>query len=146
MNGDDVEPVAEILAKASCRDLARQVTRGGRHQPHLHLRRLHAPDALELALLDGAQELDLHLQRDLADLVEEERPAVRELEASRLRLHGAGEGPLLEPEQLGLDELARNGSTVDLDERPVAARGRLVSAVATSSFPVPLSPWMSTVE
>ena len=38
-------------------------------------------DALELALLEHAQQLGLQLERDLADLVEEERAAVGELEA-----------------------------------------------------------------
>ena len=38
------------------------------------------PDALELALLQEAQQLDLDGRRDLADLVEEERPVVGLLE------------------------------------------------------------------
>ena len=43
-----------------------------------------AADALELALLQHAQQLDLHRQRDLADLVEEQRAAVGLLEAALL--------------------------------------------------------------
>ena len=40
-----------------------------------------AADALELALLQHAQQLRLRLERQLADLVEEQRAAVGELEA-----------------------------------------------------------------
>ncbi len=84
------------------------------------------PDALELALLQRAQELHLHLDRDLADLVEEERAAVGELEAPRLARHGAGERAALVAEELALDELLRDGRAVDLDERLVLAARVLV--------------------
>ena len=40
------------------------------------------PDALELALLQHPQQRDLRLRRQLADLVEEERAAVGQLEAA----------------------------------------------------------------
>ena len=62
-----------------------QVAVRGGDEPHVDADRLDAADALELALLQRAQELHLHLDRDLADLVEEERAAVGELEAARLR-------------------------------------------------------------
>ena len=58
-------------------------------------------------LLEHAQELDLHLGRELADLVEEDRPAVRELEAADAPGDGAAEGALLVPEELGLDQIGR---------------------------------------
>src|SRR5262249_8921395 len=68
------------------------------------------------------QELDLHLGRQLADLVQEDRAAVRELEATRPALGGTREGAALVTEELALDEPARQRRTVDLDERPAAAR------------------------
>ena len=43
-----------------------------------------AADALELALLEHAQELHLGHRRELADLVEEQRAAVGQLEAAFL--------------------------------------------------------------
>ena len=42
--------------------------------------------------------------RQLADLVEEDRPAVGELEAPLAPLQGPGEGAPLVAEQLGLDQ------------------------------------------
>ena len=39
-----------------------------------------AADALELPLLEHPQQRELHLRRQLADLVEEDRPAVGQLE------------------------------------------------------------------
>ena len=54
---------------------------------------------------------------DVADLVEQKRPAVGELEAALLALFGAGEGALLVAEELGFDERVRQRAATDLDER-----------------------------
>src|SRR5262249_12934714 len=78
-------------------------------------------DRLDLALLDDAQELRLHVGADLADLVEEERAPVRALEAARARCDGAGERALLVPEELALDDALRERPHVDGDERPANA-------------------------
>src|SRR5258708_20954605 len=96
-----VEPVEEVLAEPAGGDLAGQVARGGGDEAHLDPRGLHAADALELALLDGAQGLDLQLQRDLADLAEEERAAVGQPQAPGLRPLPAGGVTLAEAAELG---------------------------------------------
>ena len=90
------------------------------------LMRLGAADPLELALLQHAQQLGLERRRDLADLVEEQRAAVGQLEAALAGVDGAGEGALLVAEQLGLQQRLRQRRAVDLDERPVRARRQLV--------------------
>src|SRR5690606_20805372 len=77
---DDVQAVVQVLAEVPALDLLLEIAVRRRDQPDVYLERLDATDPLELALLDRAQELDLHLDRDLADLVEEQRAAVRELE------------------------------------------------------------------
>jgi hypothetical protein len=56
---------------------------GGGHHAHVDRDRLRAAEAGDLALLERAQELDLRGRRDLADLVEEQRARVGELEAAR---------------------------------------------------------------
>ena len=66
------------------RDELLEVAVGRRDEANVDADRLDAADALELALLQRAQELHLHLDGDLADLVEEERAAVGELEAPGL--------------------------------------------------------------
>jgi hypothetical protein len=48
-----------------------------------------------LLLLEDAKELDLEGRRQLADLVEKERPAVRLLEEAALRADRVGEGTLV---------------------------------------------------
>ena len=101
---EDGQPVVEILAEPPARHHLAQIAVGRGDDAHVDAHGLAAADPLELALLQHAQELDLRLGRQLADLVEEQRPAVRQLEPPLAPLHGAGEGPLLVTEQLALDE------------------------------------------
>src|SRR5690606_17914791 len=70
---DHVEPVVEVLAEAALPDLLQQIAVGRRDQPYVDLDGLDAAHPLELLLLDRAEQLHLHVDRDLADLVEEER-------------------------------------------------------------------------
>ncbi len=117
-----VEAIEQIFSEGARRDELLQLAVRGRDEPHVDADGLDAADPLELALLEGAQELHLHLDGDLADLVEEERAAGGELEPARLGRDRAGEGAALVAEQLTLDQLLRDGRAVHLDERLAAAR------------------------
>src|SRR5207344_1135249 len=61
-----------------------------------------------------SQHFGLGLGAHVADFVEEDRPAVGLLELPHLLLGGAGERAFLVAEQLGLDQIFRNGGAVDL--------------------------------
>jgi hypothetical protein len=82
--------------------------------------------ALELVLLEHAQELRLRFERQLAHLVEQERATVGELEAAAALLRRASERALLVAEELALDQLARQGGAIDFHQRPLAARAAIV--------------------
>ena len=82
-----------------------------------------AADTLEGLVLEHAEQLGLERGPDVADLVEEHRPAVRDLELAALLLVGPGERALLVAEQLGLEKLLGQGHAVDHDERLVSAVG-----------------------
>src|SRR5206468_9847000 len=97
--------------------------------------RLRTADPLELLLLQDAQQLRLELERDLADLVEEQRAAVGHLEAADLLGDGAGEGAPLVPEELALEQTRRNGGAVELHERAVAAVASVVDAPREQLLP-----------
>ena len=56
-------------------------------------------------------------QRHVADFVHEERAAVGLLELAFALFDGRGEGSALVAEEFALDQLRRDGRTVDLDER-----------------------------
>ena len=119
---DHVQPVIQIFAEPAFRHLLRQVAIRRRDHPHVDANRLRAAHALELVLLQKPQQLDLARRRDLADLVEEQRSAIRQLKPPVLAHHRARERPLLVPEQLALEQRLRERRTMQLDERPGRAR------------------------
>ena len=95
----------------------------------LTLHGLGAAEALELALLQHAQQLHLRAEVDVADLVEEERAALGHLEAPLLAGVGAGERALLVAEQLRLDQRVGQRRAAHLDERLLRAQRVVVDGV-----------------
>ena len=83
VDGHHRQPVVEILAEAPGLDLRLQVAVGGGDEAHVDPGGLDAAHPLELALLERAQQLHLHLDRDLADLVEEQRARRRPARSGR---------------------------------------------------------------
>ena len=77
---EDRDPVPEVLAEAALGDHRVQVAMRGGDDAHVDVERLAAADALEAAVLQDAQQPHLRRQRQLADLVEEQRAAVGALE------------------------------------------------------------------
>ena len=101
----DVEAVVEVQAEEAVPDGGPEVAVGRGDEADVGLDRPRPADALEGLVLEDAQELRLERGADVADLVEEHRPAVGDLELPALLLVRAREGALLVAEQLGLEEL-----------------------------------------
>ena len=123
---DHVEPVEQVTPEVAARHLDRQVAVRRRDQPHVHRQLALAAEPHDRALLQGAQQLGLHQQRQLADLVEKDRAAVGLLEPAGARGVGAGEGAAVVAEEFGFEQRLGDGGAVDLDERRVAAAAREV--------------------
>ena len=80
-------------------------------------RMLLAPaDPLDDLLLEVPQELHLERQRQLPDLVEEQRPLVGRLDAPLALDVGPREGALLVAEEFALQQRLRDGPAVDRHE------------------------------
>ena len=62
----------------------------------------------------------MQLEGNLADFVEEERPAVGHLEPPQPLANRACEGAPLVTEKLALEKIRRDRSTIQLDERSLA--------------------------
>ena len=125
-DGDDVEPIEQILSKPFLLDHLREILIGRGDDTNIDTDRPRRAEPLELAFLKHAQDLRLGHRGEVADLVEEQRAGVGQLEAPFLAAGGAGEGALLVAEQLGLQEILGQGGAVDGDERAVLARRALV--------------------
>jgi hypothetical protein len=134
-DGEDVQPVEEVLAKGAGPDrLVEVAVRRGDH-PDVHAPWLCRAHGHEGPVLEEAQELHLRGRRDLADLVEEERPAVGGGEVAGLPLRRPGEGAPLVAEQLGLEERLRERRAVDLDERARGAPALVVDGSCELALP-----------
>ena len=90
---DHLEPIVQVLAKSAARNSVGQLAVGGGQHAHVDPAALVLAHAADLALLQRAQQLDLHAGRDLAHFVEQQRAAVGRLEQARSVLRRARERP-----------------------------------------------------
>ena len=125
--GDALDPVVEIGTESpGAHLLVQRAKRGAKHADvGLVLRR--SADAHEPSVLEEAQQLGLHRDGHLADLVEEQRAALCGLDLPSHALRRAREGSALVAKELALEEGVGDRGTVDWDERPRPSSGRLVS-------------------
>ena len=113
----DGEPIVEVLAKAAGAGLLHEIAVGAGDDAHVDALHLSCPDWLDLALLQRAQQLRLHRQGKLADLVEHERAPVSLREESTACLRRARERAAHVAEQLRLCQISRNGGAVEAHQR-----------------------------
>ena len=140
-----LEPVVEVLAEEARRHAALEVLVGGADEADVHPEGAGVADPPNLAVLEGAQQLRLERERQLGDLVEEERAAMRRLEQPLLLGGRAGEGAADVAEQLRLEEARRERRARSPPRRTSrGAARRAWSARATTSLPLPLSPRITT--
>ena len=93
---------------------------GGGDDAQIDLAPLQCAHRAELALLEQAQQLHLHFQRQVADFVEEGGAAVGQLDQALFVLDGAAESALDVAEQLAFHQGADQRAAVDGHE--LAAR------------------------
>jgi len=116
------EAPVHVLPEAPLGHLALEIRVGRREDAHVD-RALHDRTHAARALgLQHAQQLGLHAQRALANLVEQHRAPVRGLEQPRLHRARVRERALLVSEQLALEEVLGDRGAVERHERPVLAR------------------------
>ena len=108
----NVEAVEQVFAEFAVLHLLQQVTVRCRDQTDVDLDGRARADRIDLAVLDRAQKLHLHFERQVADLVEEKRAGMRFDELARMLFGRAGKRTLLVAEQDAIrpdfPELRRN--------------------------------------
>src|SRR2546426_3249380 len=137
MNAEHRKSVVEILAERAGLDQMLEITVRGRDQPDIGPKRRRAADSLVLPLLKDAEELRLDRRREITDLIEEERAAGGQLEATALETIRAGEGPALMSEEFGLRQRFGQGGAVDRHERSLGTSARIVDGTSDQFFPSP---------
>ena len=120
--------MVEVGAKAALLHFAAQVAVGGRDDPAARGASLRLADPLVLAVFQHAQQLRLQVERQLADLIEQQRAVGRILEITGLVAGGAGEGALHVAEKGRLDERRRDRGAIEGEVRTLRARREPVQA------------------
>ena len=117
---EDIQAVEEIFSELLRLDSLLQVPVCRGDDPDLDRDGRGAANPLEAALLEQAQELRLAAQCEFPDLVEKYRAAVSQLKAPFLTGYCPGKGSLFMTKKLALNQVFRQGSTVEGDEGSVA--------------------------
>ena len=123
MNRKYVQPVIKILAKLAGLGHFQKVPVGCRDEPDVDLNRLIGADRVDLALLKGAEQFNLYVEAQLTDFNQEQRSTRGFLELTCMFVVGAGESALLVSEQNALNQVFRQRTTVDGNERLACAIG-----------------------
>jgi hypothetical protein len=116
-------------------DRTLEVAVGSSNEADVGLERHRPAGPLVPPFLQDAKELGLHGRRELADLVEEERPARRQLEAPGLPAVGAREGAALVTEEPGLCQRLWQHRAVERDEGAVGARAGVMDRPGQDFLP-----------
>ena len=122
LDHDDIDAIEQILAKPAGAHLGLEIARGGNQHARVHAARLLIAYAPDLTLLQHPQQLCLQADRQLADLVEQERAAARLLEQPGFVAGRPGERAAHVTEQLGLEQGLGDRRAVDADEGFARAR------------------------
>ena len=118
---DGIETEEEILPEQALvgEPIRRQVGRGD--DPDVDRHRLVGADGNHLALLERGQQFGLEVERQIADLIEEQGAAVRRLQPADAIAARIGEGALHMAEQFRFEEIFGDRAEIDRDEHPVGA-------------------------
>ena len=114
---DGVDAVVEVLAEPSLPDQCRQIHIGRADQPDVHRNRLCAAHPYHAPVLDDPQQLGLQVQRDVADFIQEQRPAVGLLELAYVIGMRIGESALHMAEQFAFKQRLRDGAGIHRHHR-----------------------------
>src|SRR6185503_12672038 len=105
VHADHAETVVEIFSELSIGDALLEIGIGRGEHPHIDRLRARLADRHDLALLQESQQLRLDVERQVADLVEEQGAACRRSNESLLIADGAGETAAAVAEQLAIGEI-----------------------------------------
>jgi hypothetical protein len=133
-NLDDAQPVKQVAAEPTFRHLLDKIAVSRGDHANVYRPQPIPADAPDLSLLENAEELHLHRQRDFAYFVEQEGSAVRFFENPRTVQQGACECTSCVPEQLALEKAFDDGPAVYSNELAGSSRRCLVNELRETLF------------
>ena len=126
MNPEHRDTIVQVFAKPAVGDRTLEVAVGGGNETDVGLERRRAADPLVLPFLQHAKELGLHGRRQLADLVEEQRAAGRQLEAPALRRSAPVKAPRSWPNSSDSTSVSGSAAQLSATNGPSARALRLM--------------------
>jgi hypothetical protein len=133
-NLDDAQPVEQVAAEPAFRDLLDEIAVGRGDHANVYRPEPVPADAPDLSLLENAEELHLHRQRDFAYFVEQEGSAVRFFENPRAVQQGTCECTSCVPEQLALEKTLDDGPAIHSNEFVGSSQRCLVNELGETLF------------
>src|SRR5437667_134003 len=104
MNPDYIQPIEKIFAKKLLRNLLFQCLVGGSDDSNVGLNSGISADTRELPLLQNSENLALHCQRHVADLIQKQRSAVALLKPPNSLRRSASKSPFFVPEEFAFQQ------------------------------------------
>ena len=83
MNGDNVQPIIEIFSKFSLFNQILQIFIGGHNQAKVAFHRPDSSDPLYFLFFQDAEQLGLHIEREIGDFIKKDGSLVRQLELAQ---------------------------------------------------------------
>jgi hypothetical protein len=123
-----IEPEIEIASKRALLHHFRKAPIRRADEAHVDRNRADAADTRDLAILEKPEKLRLQGGRELPDLVQKERPALRRFGKTDLRLRRPRERAALVTEELAFEKIFDERCAVELEKRLVGAGRGLVHA------------------
>src|SRR5271155_4864513 len=111
-DGKHVEPIVQITAEFPVFDHFFEVAVGGSYQADINLLGPSASQTFKLPFLQGAEQLGLDLDGNIANLVEKQRALIGELKPSNLLRNRPRKGSLLVSEEFTLQQPGWNGGAI----------------------------------
>jgi hypothetical protein len=133
-NRNHVQAIKKIGAKAAFGDRGFERTVGGRDHADIDVHGLVRSQAVELALLQRAQQFRLQCERHLANFIEQQSAAVRRLKLARTRADRPGERAAGMAEQFAFEQGFGKRGAVQRDKRPRLAAAEAVNEARDQLF------------
>jgi hypothetical protein len=111
-----------------------QIGMTGGDQPNVELTLLHISQPSKLLLFQDFQQLWLNLEIHVANLIEENRPSLRNFQKSKLSLQSAGECASFVAKKFAFEELSPEAGAVQIYEWFLSSRAAVVNPPRQNSL------------
>jgi len=135
LNPNYIEAIVEILTKFSLADHSMEVPMGRRDDPDVRSEALGGAEGLVFSVFQHPKQLALYFQREISDLVQEERSPFGQSEPPWFVAFGVCEGSSCVAEQFAFKEGIRNSAAIDRDVRTVPSGAEVVDGQSQKLFP-----------